>query len=217
MPCISAGGWRASGLWNNFSFTQLCSVTHKPSRQENCRHRKVFQFPPTIEELIPKRNEVLENTMPSWRHLCIISIFLNCESYQQAVVAEWLRRLTRNQMGIARAGSNPADCEYFSSVEATLISAFYFSNLIQERLKKYLRRSCLIQWQSSLRRNLGKVPLNKGWVTGPKFAGCAQLYEASFLLKLEPHYTSFGVFHTFRSSQNVHAQEKWHLILFKVV
>ena len=28
----------------------------------------------------------------------------------EAVVAEWLRRLTRNQMGSSRAGSNPADC-----------------------------------------------------------------------------------------------------------
>ena len=26
-------------------------------------------------------------------------------------MAEWLRRLTRNQLGSARAGSNPADCE----------------------------------------------------------------------------------------------------------
>jgi hypothetical protein len=30
-----------------------------------------------------------------------------------AVMSEWLRRLTRNQLGFARAGSNPADCEYF--------------------------------------------------------------------------------------------------------
>ena len=30
-----------------------------------------------------------------------------------AIVAEWLRRWTRNPMGSARAGSNPADCEYF--------------------------------------------------------------------------------------------------------
>ena len=30
-----------------------------------------------------------------------------------AVVAEWLRRLTRNQLGSARAGSNPADCALF--------------------------------------------------------------------------------------------------------
>ena len=33
-----------------------------------------------------------------------------------AVVAEWLRRLTRNQMGIARAGSNPADCGFFAQI-----------------------------------------------------------------------------------------------------
>ena len=28
-----------------------------------------------------------------------------------AVVAEWLRRLTRNQFPSGSAGSNPADCE----------------------------------------------------------------------------------------------------------
>ena len=31
----------------------------------------------------------------------------------QAVVAEWLRRLTRNQLGSPRAGSNPAHCVFF--------------------------------------------------------------------------------------------------------
>ena len=31
-----------------------------------------------------------------------------------AVVAEWLRRLTRNQIPSGSAGSNPADCEFFS-------------------------------------------------------------------------------------------------------
>jgi hypothetical protein len=30
-----------------------------------------------------------------------------------AVVAEWLRRLTRNQIPFGSAGSNPADCESF--------------------------------------------------------------------------------------------------------
>ena len=35
-----------------------------------------------------------------------------------AVVAEWLRRWTRNPLGSARAGSNPADCACFSVVEA---------------------------------------------------------------------------------------------------
>ena len=31
-----------------------------------------------------------------------------------ALMAEWLRRWTRNPMGSARAGSNPAQCEYQS-------------------------------------------------------------------------------------------------------
>ena len=37
-----------------------------------------------------------------------------------AVMAEWLRRWTRNPMGYARAGSNPAHCVYFT---------FFFFNL----------------------------------------------------------------------------------------
>jgi hypothetical protein len=39
--------------------------------------------------------------------------------YDRAVVAEWLRRLTRNQIPYGSAGSNPADCGYilFKSVE----------------------------------------------------------------------------------------------------
>ena len=32
-------------------------------------------------------------------------------TFQEAVVAEWLRRLTRNQFPSGSAGSNPADCE----------------------------------------------------------------------------------------------------------
>ena len=47
------------------------------------------------------------------RDTCTIGIYLTnflliC---YHAVIAEWLRRLTRNQMGCSRAGSNPADCE----------------------------------------------------------------------------------------------------------
>ena len=34
-------------------------------------------------------------------------------SLQNAVVAEWLRRLTRNQFRSAGVGSNPTDREYF--------------------------------------------------------------------------------------------------------
>ena len=33
--------------------------------------------------------------------------------HPKAVVAEWLRRWTRNPLGSARAGSNPADCACF--------------------------------------------------------------------------------------------------------
>jgi hypothetical protein len=33
--------------------------------------------------------------------------------YMDAVVAEWLRRLTRNQFRSAGVGSNPTDREYF--------------------------------------------------------------------------------------------------------
>ncbi len=40
-----------------------------------------------------------------------------------AVVAEWLRRLTRNQIPYGSAGSNPADCEYiFFEVLLTVLS-----------------------------------------------------------------------------------------------
>ena len=33
-----------------------------------------------------------------------------------AVVAEWLRRLTRNQFPSGSVGSNPTDCEIFSAL-----------------------------------------------------------------------------------------------------
>jgi hypothetical protein len=33
-----------------------------------------------------------------------------------AVVAEWLRRLTRNQFPSGSVGSNPTDCEFFSAL-----------------------------------------------------------------------------------------------------
>ena len=36
---------------------------------------------------------------------------------RNAVVAEWLRRLTRNQIHSGSVGSNPTDCEIFSYVE----------------------------------------------------------------------------------------------------
>ena len=38
----------------------------------------------------------------------------------KAVVAEWLRRLTRNQIPSGSVGSNPTDCEFLP-----LFQAFY--------------------------------------------------------------------------------------------
>ena len=37
---------------------------------------------------------------------------------QEAVVAEWLRRLTRNQIPSGSVGSSPTDCENFFSALA---------------------------------------------------------------------------------------------------
>ena len=48
--------------------------------------------------------------------------------WYQAVLAEWLRRLTRNQMGSARVGSNPANCEIFSPYELE-VSLFWLIRL----------------------------------------------------------------------------------------
>ena len=38
-----------------------------------------------------------------------------CYSCNIASMAEWLRRQTRNLMGNARAGSNPARCDHFAT------------------------------------------------------------------------------------------------------
>ncbi len=46
-----------------------------------------------------------------------------------AVVAEWLRRWTRNPLGSARAGSNPADCTFcfLQTIVAIGLGAFPLS------------------------------------------------------------------------------------------
>ena len=43
----------------------------------------------------------------------VIIYFLNFTERVAVVVAEWLRRWTRNPLGSSRAGSNPADNETF--------------------------------------------------------------------------------------------------------
>ena len=67
----------------------------------------------------PTRSE--ENSFPLYfffvsvriRHLVIAKVL--------AAMAEWLRRLTRNQMGSPRTGSNPVGCELFFTLTIHLL------------------------------------------------------------------------------------------------
>ena len=59
--------------------------------------------------------------------------------FYAAVVAEWLRRLTRNQIPSGSAGSNPADCEFFSYRH--IISA-----LLPFTLTLFPMSASLVQW-----------------------------------------------------------------------
>ena len=51
----------------------------------------------------------------------------------QAVVAEWLRRLTRNQIPSGSVGSSPTDCEVFHQLICALKS-LHFQNMNDENL-----------------------------------------------------------------------------------
>ena len=54
------------------------------------------------------------NVIISWSaHIMVILLQSRNIRLYTAVVAEWLRRLTRNQIPSGSAGSNPADCERF--------------------------------------------------------------------------------------------------------
>ena len=48
--------------------------------------------------------------------------FVSDEIVRPVVVAEWLRRLTRNQMGYARTGSNPVHDDYFFFFYLSILS-----------------------------------------------------------------------------------------------
>ena len=75
---------------------------------------------------------------------------------QHAVVAEWLRRLTRNQFRSAGVGSNPTDRESFS---ANLVRYFDLLCLFVENLQNWLHRPGIEPgppaWQASI------LPLNQ--------------------------------------------------------
>ena len=52
-------------------------------------------------------------------------------------MAEWLRRLTRNQMGSSRAGSNPADCEDSQDINNKFLQILnFFLSLLKKKLKR---------------------------------------------------------------------------------
>ena len=64
-------------------------------------------------------NEKLKgNTQSSSRLLLIVQCV---KADRHAVVAEWLRRLTRNQFPSGSVGSNPTDCEHFCASKASLV------------------------------------------------------------------------------------------------
>ena len=54
-------------------------------------------------------------------------------------MAEWLRRLTRNQIPSGSAGSNPADCEFFSKLNV-------LSSMSTFTLSVSLVSASLVQW-----------------------------------------------------------------------
>ena len=67
---------------------------------------------------LPVRLSVcVDNHISHSKRTFIILQCLRCLEYLSningATVSEWLRRLTRNQLGSARVGSNPARCEFF--------------------------------------------------------------------------------------------------------
>ena len=58
------------------------------------------------------------------------SVGIKCRIILAAVVAEWLRRLTRNQIPSGSVGSNPTDCEFFFFFSVNIYSNFGNSLLI---------------------------------------------------------------------------------------
>ena len=57
-----------------------------------------------------------------------------------ALLAEWLRRLTRNQLGASRVGSSPAECAFFCLVGLPLLNRllFWLSLALLNRLQALL-------------------------------------------------------------------------------
>ena len=90
-------------------------------RPKKCLHR------PGIEPGPPAwQASILPLNQRCW------STLLQCSS--AAVVAEWLRRLTRNQIPSGSVGSSPTDCENFWLIVKTVLAAVGFEPTPPKRL-----------------------------------------------------------------------------------
>ena len=67
-----------------------------------------------------------------WDYLVVIYFFLKIWSKCIAVVAEWLRRWTRNPLGSARTGSNPVGSEMFYNWSIFIIRPLETMDLIMD-------------------------------------------------------------------------------------
>ena len=103
------------------SFDTVATLCHWHVAAYNCVHLKVMYGKTVKAYVAPSAAKI------SADHL-----------RYEAVVAEWLRRWTRNPLGSARAGSNPADCACFGtpktkpagSTSVVLLQLFLFDNLL---------------------------------------------------------------------------------------
>ena len=105
---LVSSGWRAMSLWRNR--LARSAVNRKVGGSSPPRDVGVFGGSPTWKS----------NLQTCWKSskCCLTVVLLSTapaapDALFTAVVAEWLRRWTRNPLGSARAGSNPADCVHF--------------------------------------------------------------------------------------------------------
>ena len=71
-----------------------------------------------VHIFVSKRKRVYRIVGAHLKHLSYVEFLFT------AVMAEWLRRLTRNQMGSSRAGSNPADCDFVHIFELSVNASY---------------------------------------------------------------------------------------------
>ena len=112
--------------------------------------------PPHIhtDSLLPlKKKENLIKVAPDWKVRACCKFFRTNQPWRAAIVAEWLRRLTRNQIPSGSAGSNPADCEtiFILSAFPSLLNFLCCQNLDYRPLTPSSQQS---GWPSGLRREI---------------------------------------------------------------